>query len=89
MADLFYGLGPYLSDMSSLNVTYNPYSLTNRSSVLYVDNPSGVGYSYVGRDMEYCQTDLQVSMDAYDMLSQFFQAWPELKPNPLYIAGHS
>ena len=57
--------------------------------MLYIDNPSGVGYSYATRDIDFCQTDLQVSIDAHDMISQFFQAWPELKPNPLYIAGHS
>jgi len=70
-------------------VTYSPYSFTNRSSVLYIDNPAGVGYSYVSRDIEYTQTDLQVSMDAFSLLEQFFEDWPELRSNSLYIAGYS
>lgn len=88
MLDLFIGLGPFKVD-ADLNITYNPYSFTNRSSVLYIDNPAGVGYSYVSRAIDYTQTDLQVSMDAFNMLEQFFAAWPELRSNTLFIAGHS
>ncbi len=55
--DLYAGLGPYRFDENS-NITYNPYSFTNKSSVLYVDNPAGVGYSYASRDIDFCQTDL-------------------------------
>ena len=48
MSDLIYNIGPFKVDPNSSirNATYNEYSLTNRSSVLYLDSPAGVGYSY-------------------------------------------
>ena len=48
MLDLIYGLGPYILNETD-HANYNPNSFTNKSNVIYVDNPAGVGYSYAGK----------------------------------------
>lgn len=60
MLDLIYNIGPFTVDSDTWkgNATYNPYSLTNHSNVLYIDNPAGVGYSYAQRDIDWCQNDV-------------------------------
>ena len=58
MIDLIYGIGPMFAGQNfDANATVNPYSLTNRSSVIYVDNPAGVGYSYAGKTIDFCTND--------------------------------
>jgi carboxypeptidase C (cathepsin A) len=91
MLDLFMGLGPFeLDEMTWVsNATLNPHSINKNASILYFDNPAGVGYSYVGRDKDYSQNNIQVGMDAMEVVLKFFADWPELKRNPLYISGHS
>lgn len=84
MPDLFFGLGPF-----SMDHQVNAHSLTNESSVLYIDNPAGTGYSYAGRDIDYYQTDLQASIDAMTFIKLFFEHWPDMKQRPVFIAGHS
>jgi carboxypeptidase C (cathepsin A) len=90
MLDLLVGLGPYTigADFRQ-NATYNPYAATNTTNVLYLDNPAGVGYSYAGRNIDYIVNDQSFSLDAITFLLSFFQDWPELRSNPLFIAGHS
>ena len=51
MIDLIFGgTGPYAPKTEDVDILeYNPYSLTNKTNLLLIDNPSGVGYSYFSR----------------------------------------
>lgn len=81
---LFFELGP-----SSINATlqpvHNPYSWTNNASVIFLDQPVGVGYSYTGG--EAVKLTAAASKDVYVFLELFFQKFPHLRPNDFHIAG--
>ena len=51
MIDLIFGgIGPYTPKTGDIDtLEYNPYSLTNKTNLLFIDNPSGVGYSYFSK----------------------------------------
>lgn len=57
--------------------------------MIYVDNPSGVGYSYAERDIDIITNDDQFAQDALSFATQFFSDWPEYRLNPVFISGHS
>jgi carboxypeptidase C (cathepsin A) len=59
MTDLLAGIGPFSVDpvTKAGDAAYNPDSLTNKSSVIYLDNPAGVGFSYVSKKADICTND--------------------------------
>jgi vitellogenic carboxypeptidase-like protein len=59
-------------------------------SVVYVDNPVGVGYSYseMGED-GYRLTQEGYTQDLYNFVLQFFKLFPEYKNREFYIGGQS
>jgi len=55
---------------------------------LYIESPAQVGFSY--SDSEYpTWTDDLVAQLNLKTLIKFYEKWPELKLNELYIAGES
>jgi carboxypeptidase C (cathepsin A) len=48
MLTLFQSNGPLVTDDANTKFVSNEFSWNNRSSVLYIDSPAGVGYSYAG-----------------------------------------
>jgi carboxypeptidase C (cathepsin A) len=72
MLDLFMGImGPFqIDDMVTWksDASINPYSINNSTNILYLDNPAGVGFSYVGKDRDYSQNNIQVAADAFSVL---------------------
>ncbi|XP_015127321.1 venom serine carboxypeptidase [Diachasma alloeum] len=58
-------------------------------NMLYIDSPMGTGYSFTDHDDGYADNQLSVGLYLYQALVQFFQLFPELRTNDLYIAGES
>lgn len=82
---LFFELGP-----SSINVdlkpVYNPYSWNSNASVIFLDQPVGVGFSY--GDSKVTNTDAAAE-DVYIFLELFFERFPHLRNNSFHISGES
>lgn len=77
-------------DLKSLpTLTLNPYSWSKVASVLYVDSPAGVGFSYSKTRTDYITGDLQTASDTHAFLLKWFQDYPEFLANPFYISGES
>ncbi|KAI8634611.1 putative carboxypeptidase Y like protein A [Xylariaceae sp. FL1651] len=85
MMGLFMELGP-----SSVNkdgsLTYNEYSWNSNASVIFLDQPVNVGYSYSSGSVS---NTLAASKDIYALLTLFFEQFPEYSEQPFYIAGES
>lgn len=71
---------------------YNEYSWTTKASMLYLESPKGVGFSYCDNaksSKECVNTDTTTAQDSYEFLVNFFAAFPEYSSNKFYITGES
>jgi carboxypeptidase C (cathepsin A) len=59
--------------------------------MLYLESPAGVGYSVFNttNDTSYAHNDMSQSIDAMTALLDWYNKFPELISNPLYISGES
>ncbi|KAK6617889.1 hypothetical protein RUM43_014118 [Polyplax serrata] len=94
--------GPGSSSLLSLLTENGPYRLTtdgelvdnkfswNRnSSILYVDNPVGAGFSFTGSLDCYCRNEVEVASNFLALLEEFFRLFPNLRNNKFFLSGES
>lgn len=65
---------------------YNPWAWNSNATVIWLDQPAGVGFSY-GSETDKDEAD--VAVDAYAFLQAFFKAHPLLQPLPFFVFGES
>eukprot|EP00262_Sarcandra_glabra_P016595 TRINITY_DN545_c0_g1_i1.p1 TRINITY_DN545_c0_g1~~TRINITY_DN545_c0_g1_i1.p1 ORF type:complete len:499 (-),score=77.72 TRINITY_DN545_c0_g1_i1:189-1685(-) len=85
---LFYENGPF-SIADNMSLIWNDYGWDKASNLMYVDQPTGTGFSYSTdlRDLRYGEKG--VSDDVYDFLQAFFKEHPNYSKNKFYITGES
>jgi cathepsin A (carboxypeptidase C) len=76
------------SSTGTLSTVNNPHSWTNKATVLWIDQPTGVGFSY-GDKGDYDQDEAGIRDDMYHFLLEFFAAHPEYAKLPFYVFGES
>ncbi|EQC32660.1 hypothetical protein SDRG_09636 [Saprolegnia diclina VS20] len=83
----FTELGPFVVN-SDLSLTRNPYAWNRHVNVLFLESPSGVGFSTpLLEDDDYNDT---VTTDrAHEFLREFYAAYPMYMNRDLYIFGES
>lgn len=81
-------LGPYNLNLDG-ELELREYSWNRNSSVIFIDNPVGTGYSYTGRQSCYATEQTQVGRDVVNALEQFFEVFPEYKANDFFVTGES
>lgn len=86
---LFYEHGPAVILTEEKEPLFNPHSWNNNASVIYLDQPSGVGFSYSDSGYAEIADTRAASVDTYAFLSLFFKQFPEYKNLGLHIAGES
>jgi carboxypeptidase C (cathepsin A) len=59
------------------------------ASVLYLESPAGVGFSTGETKDDFKFTDHSQSVDTFAAMRDFYDGWPELLSNILYITGES
>ena len=67
----------------------NEHSWNTQANVLYIESPSGVGYSIMKDAADMAHTDMSSSRDAFKALEEFYVKFPEYKDNSLFISGES
>ncbi|KAK5081985.1 hypothetical protein LTR05_007127 [Lithohypha guttulata] len=85
LTGLFLELGPSRID-KNLNLVYNPYSWNRNASVIFLDQPVNVGFSYSGSSVS---NTVAASKDVYALLTLFFKQFPEYATQDFHIAGES
>ncbi|KAH8999463.1 alpha/beta-hydrolase [Lactarius akahatsu] len=78
--------GPFLWGPGQARPTQNEYSWTNLSSVLYVEQPVGTGYSQGTPD---AKNENDVAAQLVGFLQQFLEIFSELKGKKFYFSGES
>ncbi|TAQ83628.1 hypothetical protein B7494_g8049 [Chlorociboria aeruginascens] len=85
LTGLFAELGPSSVD-KDLNIHTNPYSWNANASVIFLDQPVNVGFSYSGSTVS---NTLAAGKDVYALLTLFFKQFPEYTEQDFHIAGES
>jgi len=83
---LFGENGPCTVNEDGTATKTNPYSWNSNASLLYIDQPTGTGYSY-GTGLDH--NEKGVAADMYDFLQQFFQTHKQYQANAFYAVGES
>ncbi|GAB5370129.1 hypothetical protein AAMO2058_001465400 [Amorphochlora amoebiformis] len=84
----FHENGPCKVNKDHKTTRVNPYSWNSNASMIFIDQPAGVGFSY-GDAGETDQSEQRVAEDMYFFLREFFNTHPHLSGLPLYIFGES
>jgi cathepsin A (carboxypeptidase C) len=82
---LFMELGP-ASVNDKIQVVTNPHAWNNNASVIFLDQPINVGYSYGNGQVS---STVEAGKDVYALLSLFFHQFPEYAKQDFHIAGES
>ncbi|KAF8728893.1 hypothetical protein HU200_018188 [Digitaria exilis] len=84
------GLGNFL-EVGPLDVNLKPRNSTwlQKADLIFVDNPVGVGYSYVEDDSLLVKTDWQQAADATTLLKALVKELPTLQSSPLFLVAES
>lgn len=91
MTGLFFELGPSAIDVE-LKPVYNPYSWNNNASVIFLDQPVNVGFSYSDdKGTGSITNSVAAGKDVYAFLQLFFQQFPQYSTenHKFHIAGES
>jgi len=68
---------------------YNPYAWTKIASVIYLESPKGVGFSFCNDPNNCHNDDLSTAQDSHEFLVNFFKGFSEYSTNDFYITGES
>ena len=85
LTGLFLELGPSSVD-ENLKLVYNPYSWNANASVIFLDQPVNVGFSYSGSQVS---DTVAAGKDVYALLTLFFKQFPQYAHQDFHIAGES
>ncbi|XP_075731411.1 lysosomal protective protein [Rhipicephalus microplus] len=80
--------GPFRAVRRGTKLILNPYRWNKIASIIFLEAPAGVGFSY-DPSGNYSTNDDQTADDNYLALQDFFSKFPSLKSNDFYIAGES
>jgi len=83
---LFGENGPCKVTADGSNTTRNDFSWNAKANLLYVDQPTGTGFSY-GNGLDH--NEAGVARDMYDFLQKFFAAHSDYAKLPFYAFGES
>lgn len=85
LTGLFFELGPSSIGVD-LKPVHNPASWNNNASVIFLDQPVNVGYSYSSQSVS---NTVSAGEDVYAFLELFFKQFPEYAERDFHIAGES
>ncbi|KAG9290581.1 hypothetical protein G9A89_020951 [Geosiphon pyriformis] len=85
LTGLFFELGPCTVNSEGSDTVINPSSWNNNATIIFLDQPMNVGYSY-GSGVS---NTLAASKDVYAFLQIFFNQFPEYAKLDFHIAGES
>jgi len=90
MLGLLQELGPCLINEHGNGTVYNENGWSKNANILFVDQPAGVGFSYMDEDIPLPSSSFEAAADMHHLLQLFTtEALPELKGREFHITGES
>lgn len=82
-------MGPF-RPLEDGSLILNPYAWSKVASMVFLEQPVGVGFSYAtgSSDMEFVG-DFYSGRDNVEIIRQFFRRFPERKNNDFYLSSES
>ncbi|CAE6478473.1 unnamed protein product [Rhizoctonia solani] len=78
--------GPISFQAGAAAPTFNPYTWTNASDMLWIEQPVGTGFTLGTPNLT---NEVQLSDQFYGFLQQFYKVFPDLIKKELYFTGES
>lgn len=78
--------------MEDKSIAHNPYSWSSLASLVFLEQPAGVGFSYTtDESLQYAWNDFRAATDNLLTLKAFFQRFPEqaASSSGFYISSES
>lgn len=88
MLALFVENGPFQIN-ENLSLSINPYSWNRNATIVYVDQPVGVGFSYTNSVKNYPRDETLVSKSMYKFIQGLYKVLPQYNKLPFYIFAES
>lgn len=85
---LFVELGPW-RPQSDGSLVRNPHSWTSLASIVFLEQPAGVGFSTTTNPKELETNDYNAARDNVATIREFFKRHPERANNKMYLASES
>ncbi|GJN33763.1 hypothetical protein PR202_gb22386 [Eleusine coracana subsp. coracana] len=83
-------LGPFRIDSDNKTLSRNENSWNKAANVLFLESPTGVGFSYSNTTSDYNKNgDQRTADDTLVFLINWFERFPEYKGRAFYISGES
>lgn len=90
MLGMLQELGPCLIDKNGNSTVYNEFGWSKNSSLLFVDQPAGVGLSYIDEGEPVPSSSFIAAQDMHIFLQMFIsQVFPDKQHVPFHITGES
>ena len=87
---LFQEMGQlWVDETDPTKLVVNPNAWTNVSSMLFLEAPACVGYSYTDAIIGCSHNDTSQAIDNYAAVKTFFTSFPEYASNDFFITGES
>jgi len=80
----FQEMGPLDVDLKPRNSTW-----VQAANVLYLDQPVGTGWSYVGPNGTYTTTNAEIAADVLTLMKAFLAVYPDFQTAPFFIFSES
>lgn len=84
---LFTENGPFFVD-KAMKLAPREFSWHMDHHLIYIDNPVGTGFSY-SDEIGYARNEVDVGVNLYEALQQFFTMFPDLRSHPFFVTGES
>eukprot|EP01083_Nonionella_stella_P023953 66273_1 len=85
---MFTELGPF-RPLENLTLIVQPYSWVNVASMIFIETPAGVGFSFSNNASDYTTGDNQTAIDNYHFIQGWLQKFPNYQTNGFYITSES
>ncbi|KNG87294.1 hypothetical protein ANOM_004946 [Aspergillus nomiae NRRL 13137] len=90
MVGLFQEVGPCLINEHGNGTVPNPWSWSRNSSLLFVDQPVDVGFSYIDEGHALPRDSQEAAVDMHRFLQLFVsEVFPHKRSSPVHLSGES